>query len=60
MAKKSRKSARITGQTKAEKAKVTTEADLTAEYRYVTDDLRRIGIIAAILIAGLFALSFIF
>ncbi len=32
--------------------------DLAAEYRYVIDDLRRIAIIAAILIGLLAALSF--
>jgi hypothetical protein len=32
--------------------------DLAAEYRYVLDDLRRIGIIAVILIGLLVALSF--
>ena len=32
--------------------------DLSEEYSYVLEDLQRIGIIAAILIAGLVALSF--
>lgn len=32
--------------------------DLASEYSYVIDDLQRIGIIAAILIAGLVVLSF--
>jgi hypothetical protein len=32
--------------------------DLAAEYHYVIEDLERIGIIAAILIAGLVVLSF--
>lgn len=33
--------------------------DLAEEYAYVIEDLQRIGIIAAVLIAGLVALSFI-
>ena len=33
-------------------------ADFSTEYHYVIEDLRRIAIIAAILIAGLLALSF--
>ena len=36
------------------------EVDLAAEYHYVIEDLRRIGIIAAILIGALVALSFVF
>jgi hypothetical protein len=32
--------------------------DLASEYSYVIEDLQRIGIIAAILIAGLVVLSF--
>lgn len=36
------------------------EVDLAAEYHYVIEDLRRIGIIAAVLIGALVALSFIF
>ena len=36
----------------------TTEVDLAVEYRYVFDDLKLIGIIAAVLIAGLVILSF--
>jgi len=32
--------------------------DLAEEYHYVIEDLQRIGIIAAILIGGLVALSF--
>ena len=31
---------------------------LESQYRYVIDDLKRIGLIAAVLIAGLVALSF--
>lgn len=34
------------------------EVDLAAEYRYVIEDLKRVGIIAAVLIAALVALSF--
>nr|MBN1229660.1 hypothetical protein [Anaerolineae bacterium] len=33
--------------------------NLAEEYRYVTEDLKRIGIIAAILIGGLLVLAFI-
>ena len=32
--------------------------DLSKEYQYVLEDLKRIGIIAALLIGGLVALSF--
>ncbi len=35
-----------------------TEAELAAEYQYVIEDLKRIGIIAGALIAGLVILSF--
>jgi hypothetical protein len=34
------------------------EVDLAVEYRYVVDDLKLIGLIAAVLIAGLVILSF--
>ncbi len=34
------------------------EVDLAAEYRYVIEDLKRVGIIAAVLIAALVILSF--
>lgn len=33
--------------------------DFSTEYRYVVSDLNRIGILAAVLIAGLIALSFV-
>ena len=36
------------------------EVDLAAEYQYVIEDLRRIGLIAAVLIGALVALSCIF
>jgi hypothetical protein len=35
-----------------------TEVDLSVEYHYVVDDLKLIGLIAAVLIAGLVILSF--
>jgi hypothetical protein len=34
------------------------EVDLSVEYHYVVDDLKLIGLIAAVLIAGLVILSF--
>ncbi len=34
------------------------EVDLAEEYRYVIEDLKRVGIIAAVLIGALIALSF--
>jgi len=34
------------------------KGDLSEEYHYVVEDLARIGIIAAVLVAGLIALSF--
>jgi len=42
----------------AEAAEEKQTVDLAAEYHYVIEDLQRIGIIAAILIAGLVVLSF--
>ncbi len=35
------------------------EVDLNVEYRYVVHDLRRIGILAGVILGGLVALSFI-
>jgi hypothetical protein len=54
MAKRSRR--RRSQSTAAVEEKQT--VDLAAEYHYVIEDLERIGIIAAILIAGLVVLSF--
>jgi hypothetical protein len=39
-------------------AEVGRKVDLIAEYHYVVDDLKRIGIIAGVLITALVALSF--
>jgi hypothetical protein len=41
--------------TKGERAE---EVDLSVEYHYVVDDLKLIGLISAVLIAGLVILSF--
>lgn len=56
MAKRSRRRSSRRQQTEAVEEKQT--VDLAAEYHYVIEDLERIGIIAAILIAGLVILSF--
>jgi hypothetical protein len=50
----SRRSA-ATRSTKGERAE---EVDLSIEYHYVVDDLKLIGLISAVLIAGLVILSF--
>ena len=54
MAKRSRRRRSKTADAVEEKQTV----DLASEYSYVIEDLQRIGIIAAILIAGLLVLSF--
>jgi chorismate synthase len=41
-----------------EQAERPSEADLAVEYHYVVDDLKLIGLISAVLIAGLVILSF--
>jgi len=53
MAKRSRRRRSTASPTIEEKP-----VDLAEEYHYVIEDLQRIGIIAAILIGGLVALSF--
>jgi hypothetical protein len=40
------------------RAEPTEEVDLAVEYHYVVDDLKLIGLISAVLIAGLVILSF--
>ncbi len=35
------------------------EVDLAEEYRYVLDDLKRVGILAAVLVGALVGLSFV-
>lgn len=54
MAKRSRRRRPAAASTPEEQQPV----DLAEEYHYVIEDLQRIGIIAAILIGGLVALSF--
>jgi len=45
---------------KAKAARGTTPVDIRQEYRYVYEDLRRLGIIAISMLALLLALSFVF
>jgi hypothetical protein len=55
---RSRSSSRRRSPSKAANATPSEPVDLAVEYHYVIEDLKRIGIIAAGLIAGLVVLSF--
>lgn len=54
-----RRSSRGSRRSPTRSPETTKDLDLSEEYRYVIEDLERIGIIAAILIGGLVVLSFI-
>ena len=54
-----RRSSRGSRRSPTRSSETTRDLDLSEEYRYVIEDLERIGIIAAILIGGLVVLSFI-
>lgn len=58
MAKRSRRSNRYRSPNRPAE-ETPRDLSLSEEYQYVIDDLRRVGIIAAVLIGGLVALSFI-